>query len=166
MIGLSGPPGVGLTRVGLHLLASPATEGMVAVLDVRGWFCPSAAWEMGIDPDRLVIVRCQDPAVWTKVAAALIEGMRATLSEVPSGVPDAALRRLGALARARRSSLILRPLRGGLPSGLTHLRLSADAVEWVGRGRCGARPTRPASRASSGKRTGGPWHRSDHRGGR
>lgn len=132
VIGLGGVPGSGLTRIGLHLLVPASRAGMVAVLDVRGWFCPPAAWEVGIDPERLVVVRCPDRRVWPQVAAALVEGMGATLAEVPAGVPDAALRRLGALARARRAALVLRPLRGDLPGGLTHLRLEAEGISWEG----------------------------------
>lgn len=132
VIGLGGVPGGGLTRLGLHLLVPASLTGMVAVLDVRGWFCPLAAWEVGIDPDRLVVVRCTDSRVWPQVAAALVEGMGATLAEVPAGVPEAAMRRLGALARARRAALVLRPLRGDLPSGLTHLRLEVQGISWEG----------------------------------
>ena len=132
VIGLGGAPGGGLTRLGLHLLAPASQTGMVAVLDVRGWFCPPAAWEVGIDPERLVVVRCPDRRVWPQVAATLVEGMGATLAEVPAGIPDAALRRLGALARARRAALVLRPLRGDLPSGFAHLRLEVEGVSWAG----------------------------------
>ncbi|MDX1689757.1 MAG: hypothetical protein R3290_01915 [Acidimicrobiia bacterium] len=132
VVGLVGGLGGGLTRLGLLLLVEPSRTGMVAVVDVRGWFCPPAAWEVGIPPDRLVVVRCQDPAVWPQVTAALVEGMGATLAEVPAGVPDAALRRLGAITRARRAALVLRPTRGTLPAGLTHVRVSADDVAWEG----------------------------------
>ena len=47
---------------------------MIAVVDVRGWLCPVAAWEVGIAPDRLVVVRCPDRSDWSKVTASLIEG--------------------------------------------------------------------------------------------
>ena len=146
VLGLIGSPGSGLTRLGLRLLAEPSRHGMVAVVDVRGWFCPPAAWEVGIDPERLVVVRCPDPAVWAQVTAALLEGMGATLAEVPAGIPDAAMRRLGALARARRSSLVLRPIRGDLPTGITHVRVSVEGIEWegtdAGHGRLGRRRIR------------------------
>jgi hypothetical protein len=132
VLGLVGPPGFGLTRLGLSLLAGPAREGMVAAVDVRGWLCPPAAWESGIPPERLVVVRCAERDLWGKVTAALLEGLPAVYAEVPQGAPDPVLRRLGALARARRTALILRPLRGGLPGGLAHLHLTGAGVSWEG----------------------------------
>jgi hypothetical protein len=143
-----------MTRLGLALMAE--THGPLAFVDARGWLCPVAAWENGIDPGRLAIVRCGDPGRWPKVVAALVEGMGAVYAEVPSGVGDTMLRRLGALARNRRHALLLRPLRGGLPSGLAHLRLEARSMEWegtaAGHGRLRAR--RLVVEAS-GKATGG-----------
>ena len=132
VVGLIGSPGFGLTRLGLHMLAGPEIIGPVAYLDVRGWFCPPAAWEAGIEPDRLVVVRCDDPIRWGRAVTAVLEGVRALYAEVPRGMKDAQLRKLGSLARSRRSALILRPLRGVLPSGLAHLRLTAREVIWSG----------------------------------
>lgn len=134
VVGLVGPPGMGLTRLGLGMLTDPARRGPVAAVDARGWLSPAAAWEVGVDPGRLVVVRCTDRSLWPRVAAALLEGLGAVYAEVPAGVGDAALRRLAALARSRRSALVLRPLRGGLPSGLAHLRLEAVGVRWEGAG--------------------------------
>ena len=132
VLGLIGPPGSGLTRLALSLLAESSKTGMVAVVDVRGWLCPVAAWEVGIVPERLVVVRCPDRSAWLRVTAALIEGFPAVYAEVPAGVSDADLRRLGALSRARRSALVLRPVAGDLPGGVLHLRVEADAVVWHG----------------------------------
>ena len=132
VLGLIGAAGAGLTRLGLTLLAEPSTTGMVAVVDVRGWLCPLAAWEVGVDPRRLIVVRCPDRVTWPKVTAALIEGFPAVYAEVPAGIGDADMRRLGALARARRSALIVHPVRGDLPSGVLHLRLEATGVRWEG----------------------------------
>ena len=155
VLGLAGPPGFGLTRLGLRLIAEAAT-GPVAVVDVRGWVCPLGAWEAGIAPDRLVVVRCPDREMWPRVLATLLDGLRAVYAEVPAGVPDQVLRRLGALARNRRSALVLRPLRGVLPGGLAHLQLEASEVAWegadAGHGRIIGR--RLAVRAS-GRGTGG-----------
>ncbi|MBM3694531.1 MAG: hypothetical protein FJW79_01140 [Actinobacteria bacterium] len=134
VLGLVGPPGSGLTRLGLALLAGPARRGPVAVVDVRGWLCPPAAWEAGVAPERLVVVRCPERSLWGRVTAALLEGLPAVYAEVPAGADEALLRRLGALARARRSALLLRPLRGALPSGLAHLNLMGEAVRWEGAG--------------------------------
>lgn len=131
VLGLVGPPGLGLTRLGLSLLADPARRGPVAAVDVRGWLCPPAAWEAGVPPERLVVVRCPDEGLWGRVTAALLEGLPAVYAEVPLHTAEASLRRLGALARARRSALILRSRRG-LPAGLAHLSLVGEAVRWEG----------------------------------
>ncbi len=127
---LVGPPGYGLTRIGLTMLAEHS--GPVAYVDVRGWFNPLAAWEVGIEPDRLHVVRCDDILRWSRAAAALLEGVEAVFAEVPGGVKDAAIRKLGALARTRRAVLYLRPLRGSLPSGVAQLSLESQAVSWDG----------------------------------
>ena len=130
--GLVGPPGSGLTRLAAGLLAGPARLGTVAVLDVRGWFSPEAAWEAGIPADRLVVVRCADPVRWAQAAAALVDGVRALYAEVPERMKEPLLRKLGALARSRQTPLLLRPVGGTLPAGLAHLQLDAVAVAWSG----------------------------------
>jgi hypothetical protein len=129
---LVGAPGSGLTRLGLSLLVAPSRDAPVVVLDTRGWVSPQAAWETGVVPESLVIVRCDETRVWSKVAAALLEGVRALYAEVPSGVKDQDLRRLAALARARRVSVAMRSMGNGLPGGVAHLRLKALGVTWEG----------------------------------
>lgn len=129
---LLGEPGYGLTRVGLSLLAAHAGHGPVAFLDVRGWLCPLAAWEMGIDPGRFLVARCNDVTTWGRAAAALLDGVQALYAEVPRGVSEQVLRKLGALARRRRTPLVLRPLHGRAPSGIATLTISAQAVSWEG----------------------------------
>ena len=156
VLGLVGPPGSGLTRLGLSFLADPARRGPVAVVDVRGWLCPAAAWEAGVPPERLVVVRCPERELWGRVTAALLEGLPAVYAEVPAGANEALLRRLGALARARRAALILRPLRGELPSGLAHLNLVGEAVRWEGAGPGHGRITRRwLTLRAAGRGTGG-----------
>ena len=129
---LYGPPGYGLTRLGYRMLAGPSHVAPVVGVDVRGWMSPQAAWEVGVVVDRFVIVRCADPRLWPTVTAALAEGVRAVLAEVPDGVRDADLRRLAALVRARQMQLVLRPVGRPLPPGVAHLRLRAAAVGWEG----------------------------------
>lgn len=129
---VSGLTGMGMTRLGLGLLAAPSRRSTVVALDVKGWLSPLAAWEVGVDPVQFVIVRCSDPRQWTQVAAALIEGVPAMYAEVPATVRPEDLRRLAALARARRSGVALRPLGEGLPPGVAHLRLRATEVRWDG----------------------------------
>ena len=58
VVGLTGPVGTGMTRLGLSLMAETARRGPVAFVDARGWFCPLSAWESGIEPERLAVVRC------------------------------------------------------------------------------------------------------------
>lgn len=130
VLGLVGGPGSGMTRLALSLLAG--RPGMVAALDVRGWLCPVAAWEVGLAPERLVVVRCPDRVVWPKVAASLLEGFPLVFAQVPARTPDADLRRLAALARARRAAVILHPVSGDLPAGVLHLRLEVAGVHWEG----------------------------------
>jgi len=132
VLGLIGPAGSGLTSIGISLVAAATTTEPIAVLDGRGWFCPSVAWEVGVAPERLVVVRCSDRELWPVVAATLVEGFVAVYAEVPRHVPDQALRRLGALARSRRSGVVLRSMGNDLPAGLLHLRIEGTAVRWDG----------------------------------
>ena len=128
---LSGEPGLGMTRLGLVML-SGYTGGTVAYLDVRGWVSPVAAWEVGIEPDRLVIARCGEVIQWGRVAAALLDGATAVLAEVPVGAKDASIRKLAALARNRGTSLLLRPIDRAVPPGVAHLMLEARETAWRG----------------------------------
>ena len=132
VVGLEGAAGSGLTRLGLEMLVPASRLAPVAVLDVRGWFCPLAAWENGLAPDRLVVVRCRDRMLWPQVAAALSDGLAAVYAEVPPGVKEPLLRRLVAVVRNRKAALVLRPLQGTLPSGLVHLRLQVREIAWEG----------------------------------
>lgn len=157
VIGLVGTPGFGLTRLGLTLLRDQ--PGWVACVDVRGWLSPTALWEAGVSAERTAIVRCPDSRLWPQVVAALVEGMQAVYAEVPDGVAAPMLRRLGALARARATPIVLRPVSGDVPAGLAHLRLEAHGVEWAGtrQGR-GRLQTRRFALAASGKGVGGIRH--------
>ncbi len=129
---LTGFTGLGMTRLGLRFLAAPSRRSPVVTLDVKGWLSPLAAWEVGVDPERLVVIRCPDPKMWTQLAAVLMEGVRAMYAEVPVTVRDHDLRRLAALARARQVGVVFRHLGDGLPSGVAHLRLRALEVQWEG----------------------------------
>lgn len=134
VIGLEGAAGLGLTRLGFSMLAGAPPACRVVVVDVRGWICPLAAWEVGIDPERLAVVRCEDAARWPRVVAALLDGVKAIYAEVPRGVREAMLRCLGARVRARGAAVILRPLVGRLPAGVAYLRVRGDRVVWAGVG--------------------------------
>lgn len=129
---LSGSTGLGLTRLGLGLLALPSQRSAVVAVDMKGWISPLAAWEVGVDPARLVVVRCPDRTKWTQLTAVLLEGVRALYAEVPPNVGDHDLRRLAALARKRRVGVVFRPLGDGLPAGVAYLRLRAREVRWEG----------------------------------
>lgn len=130
--GLSGIPGSGLTRIGMALLAPYATRGPVVYLDVRGWASPTAVWEMGIEPEHLVVVRSPDVVLWVRIVATLLDGARGVYAEVPHGLGDHSLYKLAAKVRAKRTPLVLRPLGGRLPSGVAHLNLEASEVLWEG----------------------------------
>jgi hypothetical protein len=129
---LTGVPGAGLTRLGLGLLAPHSRRAPVVALDSRGWISPEAAWETGVIAERLIVIRCADASLWPKVTAALLEGVRAMYAEVPARVRESDLRRLAALARARRVSVALRSMGSGLPGGVAYLRLRALGVTWEG----------------------------------
>jgi len=131
---LAGEAGLGMTRLGLVMLSGHARAGSVAYLDVRGWLSPVAAWEVGIEPNRLVIARCRDVVRWGKAVAALLDGAAAVLAEVPAGAKDASIRKLAALARNRGTTLLLRPLDGTVPAGIAHLTLEAREISWSGAG--------------------------------
>jgi hypothetical protein len=132
VVGLEGSAGLGMTRLGLSLLAAPSRVGMVVALDVRGWLSPPAAMEAGVVPGRLVIVRCSDRRLWPQVTAASLEGVAGVYAEVPPGVSEAQLRRLAALNRARKAALILHAIRESLPAGITHWQVRARGVDWEG----------------------------------
>lgn len=129
---LGGPAGFGLTRLGYRMLAEPSGKVPVVVVDVRGWASPRAAWETGVRPDHLTVVRCPDPRMWPRVVAALCEGVQTIYAEVPRGLREQDLRRLTGLIRARQVAIGLRPLGEGLPPGLAHLRFRPLEVHWEG----------------------------------
>jgi hypothetical protein len=130
--GLTGIPGSGLTRIGMSLLAPYAARGPLVYLDVRGWASPMAAWEVGIEPKRLVVVRSSDIVSWSRIVATLLDGVCGVYAEVPTGLRDQSLYKLAAKARTKRTPLVLRPVSGGLPSGIAHLNLEASEVLWEG----------------------------------
>lgn len=130
--GLNGLPGTGMTRLGLAMLAPHAERGPVAILDVRGWINPTAAWEVGIDPDRVVVVRTDHLVRWGRIAATLLDGVAGVYAEVPPGVKGHILRKLSARARARRTPMVLRPVVGSVPSGVAQVTVGASSVEWSG----------------------------------
>jgi hypothetical protein len=80
--------------------------------------------------------------MWVKVTAALLEGVRGMYAEVPARVRDHDLRRLAALARARRVAVAMRAMGDGLPGGVAYLRLRAIGVTWEGADRGHGRLTR------------------------
>ena len=154
--GLTGIPGSGLTRIGMSLLAPHAAHGPLVYLDVRGWASPMAAWEMGIEPKRLVVVRSSDIVSWSRIIATLLDGVRGVYAEVPTGLQDQSLYKLAAKARAKRTPLELRPVSGRLPSGIAHLNLEASEVLWEGfSGNCFEFSNRRTRFVASGKATRG-----------
>ncbi len=132
VVGLVGPPGFGLTRLGLSMVGEYAAAGPVVCVDVRGWLSPTAAWEAGVPADRLVLVRAKDPVQWAKVVAVVLEGVGSVYAEVPSDVPEAHIRRLAAISRRSKTPLVLRPVRGRLPPGTVQLTVTPETLQWEG----------------------------------
>lgn len=132
IITLEGPTGLGLTRIGLSMLVEPSQHAPVVMVDVRGWLSPVAAWEVGVRPDRLVVVRCDDITQWPGVVAALLEGVKAVYAEVPKGIQESVLRRLAALVRSRDAAMVVRPMSGRLAPGVAYMRMRAERVVWSG----------------------------------
>ena len=132
VVGLVGPPGFGLTRLGLSMVGEYAAAGPVVCVDVRGWLSPTAAWEAGVPAERLVLVRVKDPVQWAKAVSVVLEGVGSVYAEVPRDVHDAHLRKLAALARRSKTPLILRPVRGRLPAGIAHLTVTPETLQWEG----------------------------------
>jgi hypothetical protein len=91
-----------------------------------------AAWEMGIDPKRLVVVRSSDIVSWSAIVGTLLDGVCGVYAEVPQGLRDQLLYKLAAKARTKRTPLVLRPVAGKLPSGVAHLNLESSKVLWEG----------------------------------
>lgn len=157
---LNGVPGMGLTRLGYRMLAAPARISPVVVVDHRGWASPLAAWEAGIDRDKLVFVRCGDSGPWAQVVASLVDGAGAVMAEVPRNAREKDLRRLTALSRSRRAHLIFRTVGDILPQGVVHRRLRAVGVSWEGTERGHGRLTRrKLLLEASGKGVGGMTRR-------
>lgn len=132
VVGLVGPPGFGLTRLGLSMVGEYAAAGPVVCVDVRGWLSPTAAWEAGVPADKLVIVRAKEPVQWAKVVAVVLEGVGSVYAEVPSDVHEAHIRRLAALSRRSKTPLVLRPVRGRLPAGIAQLTVTPETLQWEG----------------------------------
>ncbi|MEN8041461.1 MAG: hypothetical protein ABFR95_08155 [Actinomycetota bacterium] len=157
--GLTGLPGSGLTRIGMSLIAPYAAHGPLVYLDVRGWASPKAAWEMGIEPERLVVVRSKDHVSWGRIVATLLDGVRGVYAEVPVGLRDQSLYKLAAKARSRQTPLVLRSVSGRLPAGVAHLSLEAREVLWEGtRTGHGNLKNRRTLLEASGKATRGMAH--------
>lgn len=139
---LIGAPGSGLTHMGLRLLAPFSRSHTVVAVDTRGWISPEAAWETGVIAERFVVVRCDSILLWPKVTAALLEGVQAMYLEVPAQVRERDLRRLAAIARARRVAIAMRSMGQRLPSGVAYLRLRVLGVTWEGADRGHGKLTR------------------------
>jgi hypothetical protein len=117
---------------------------------------PAAAWEVGIAPERLVVIRSDDVVSWSRIVATLLSGVKGVYAEVPPGIGDVVLRKLAAKARTSRTPLVLRPLNGTIPSGVVHLRLEALGISWEGTERGHGQLTRRRTLLdASGKSTRG-----------
>jgi hypothetical protein len=131
VVGLVGDTGTGLTRLGMHMLAEASQQAPVAMVDLNGWINPLAAWEVGIAPERLVMVREVNQDQWADVMGVLLRGVPAVYAEVPPRTSAQVLRRIASSARKLKTSVVLRSP-NELPSGVAHLMISSQGVVWTG----------------------------------
>ncbi len=131
VVGLVGETGTGLTRLGMHMLTEVSQQAPVAIVDLNGWISPLAAWEVGIAPERLVMIREVARDQWADVMGVLLRGVPAVYAEVPPGISGQVLRRITSSARKLKTSVVLRSITE-LPSGVAHLMISSQGVVWTG----------------------------------
>jgi hypothetical protein len=125
VVGLDGP---GSTSLGLALMAGvTAGEGWCAAVGLPDFGVVAAA-EMGVDPERLLLVDRPGPR-WPDVVAALAEVAELILVRPPERAGSVTRRRLAALGRRDRCALAV----CGEWEG-AQLRLRVAASEWIGIG--------------------------------
>jgi hypothetical protein len=155
---VTGPPGSGVTSLGVALLAQASHDGhWCAAIGIDDPGVVAMA-ELGLDLRRTVFIP-QVRGDWAIAAGELLEGVEIILLKPPARVPHAAARQLAARARERRAALVVLGSTSSawpLPAELTievasscwrgagagEGRLSARTVELRIEGRGGAREQR------------------------
>ena len=137
----TGPASSGKLTLALRALATAVRAGGVAAyIDLPGTFYPPAAAAMGIDLERLVVVRPKDEAAAVKAGAILLlsEGFDAVLLDLGRArVRPDALARLTELSARSRAATIAVPRDGSrATAGLrffASLRLGVRRRDWLWR---------------------------------
>ena len=146
----TGPSSSGKLTLALRALAAAVAEGGVAAcIDLPGTFYPPAAAAMGIDLDRLVLVRPADGAAAVKAASILLlsEGFDALLLDLGGARahPDALARLPDLSARGQAATIAVTRGQGRAAAGLrffASLRLGVKRRDWLWRdGPLGRAPT-------------------------
>jgi len=111
-IAVGGTPGSGSTTVALTLAAAATSAGeWAAIVDPagssgRGTIGARAAAEVGVELDRLAVVRCASADRWGAVVAALLDGITLVVAAVPPRLRFGDARRLVGRARERSAVLV------------------------------------------------------------
>ena len=146
----TGPSSSGKLTLALRALAAAvAGGGVVAYIDLPGTFYPPAAAAMGIDLDRLVLVRPADGAAAVKAASILLlsEGFDALLLDLGAARahPDALARLTDLSARGQTATIAVTRDGGRAATALrffASLRLGVKRRGWLWRdGPLGRAPT-------------------------
>jgi hypothetical protein len=128
-IAIDGATGAGATTVALTLAAAATAAGeWAALIDTDATLGARACAELGIELERLAVVRRVPPDRWGTVVAALLDGVALVVATVPPRLRASDARRL--VARARERAAVLVAL-GPWPVEAA-LRLHADASTWTG----------------------------------
>jgi hypothetical protein len=125
----------GSTSLALALVAGASTAGSWTAAAGVSSLGLTAASELGVALERLVVVAAPPPQVWGTVVATLVEAFDVVLARVDRRVRDADARRLTARARDAGSVLVLLlPDARGVWPDAPDVRLDITASEWSGIG--------------------------------
>jgi hypothetical protein len=132
---VEGDVGAGVTSAALSLCAAATAIGeWAAVVDLHGTLGGEVGAELGVAPERFVVVRRVPPDRWATTVSVLLDGMSVVVADVPRHVRAGDAQRL--VARARERGVVLVPLiwpPGQWPATATR-RLHADGCSWPGLG--------------------------------
>jgi hypothetical protein len=132
---VEGDVGAGVTSAALSLCAAATAVGeWAAAVDLHGTLGGEAIAELGVAPERFVVVRRVPPDRWATTVSVLLDGMSVVVADVPRHVRAADARRL--VARARERDVVLVPVLwppGHWPATASR-RLHADGGVWPGLG--------------------------------
>ncbi len=130
---VDGDVGAGVTSAAVSLCAAATAVGEWAgAVDLDGTWGGEAFAELGVDPERFVVVRRVPPDRWATTVSVLLDGMSVVVADVPRHVRAGDARRL--VARARERGVVLVPVLcppAQWPATASH-RLHADAHGWPG----------------------------------